>query len=116
MFVNELPLWIRSEIRMFGNDTKVWYRIKTEKDSIALQEDLDKVISWSDMWQLKFIAEKCKVMHIGHSCRTDYYMTGGLSGKTKLESVQEERDLGVLIRSDLKSVNQCNKSTQLNEL
>jgi len=27
-----------------------------------------------------------------------------------LESVQEERDLGVLIRSDLKSVSQCNKS------
>ena len=42
--------------------------------------------------------------------RTDYYMTGGLSGKTKLESVQEERDLGVLIRSELKSVSQCNKS------
>ena len=27
-----------------------------------------------------------------------------------MESVQEERDLGVLIRSDLKSVSQCNKS------
>jgi len=39
-------------------------------------------------------------MHIGHSCRTDYYMTGDLSGKTKLKSVQEEKDLGVLIRSE----------------
>ena len=29
-------------------------------------------------------------------------------GKTKLESVQEERGLGVLIRSTLKSVSQCN--------
>jgi len=107
MFVNELPFWIKSEMRMFADDTKVWCRIKEEKE---LQEDLDKLSSWSGIWQLKFNAEKCQVMHIGHSCSTDYYMTGGLSGKTKLESVQEERELGVLIRSDLKSVSQCNKS------
>jgi len=110
MFVNELPLWIKNEIRMFADDTKLWCRINTEEDSAALQEDLDKLSSWSNIWQLKFNAEKCKVMHIGHTCKTDYYMTGGLSGKTKLESVQEERDLGVLIRADLKSVSQCNKS------
>ena len=37
-------------------------------------------------------------------------MTGSLSGKTKFESMQEERYLGVLIRSYLKSVSQSNKS------
>jgi len=37
-------------------------------------------------------------------------MTGDLSGKTKLKSVQEEKDLGVLNRSDIKSVSQCHKS------
>ena len=49
-------------------------------------------------------------MHIGHSFKTEYYMTDGSSGKKKLESVQEERDLGVIIRSDLKSSSQCTKS------
>ena len=75
MFVNELPFWIKSEMRMFADDTKIWCRIKEEKDSIALQEDLDKLKSWSDIWQLKFNAEKCQVMHIGHSCSTDYYLS-----------------------------------------
>ena len=73
---------------MFADDTKVWCRIKTENDGVSritLQEDLDKLSPWSDTWQLKFNAKKCKVMHIGHSCRTDYYMTEGLSGKAKLE-------------------------------
>jgi len=51
---------------MFADDTKVWCRIKEEKDSIALQEDLDKLSSWSDIWHLKFNAEKRQVMHIGH--------------------------------------------------
>ena len=45
---------------MFADDTKVWCRIKTEKDGITLQEDLDKLSSWSDTWQLKFNAEKMK--------------------------------------------------------
>ena len=36
-------------------------------------------------------------------------MSEGLSGKRKLDSVEEERDLGVVIRSDLKSVILCNK-------
>ena len=110
MFVNELPLWIQSEMRMFADDTKIWCKVKTEKDGITLQQDLDNLSSWSETWQLKFNAEKCKVMHIGHSYGTEYYMTESVSGKRKLDSVQEERDLGLIIRSDLKSVSQCNKS------
>ena len=78
---------VKSEMGMFADDMTVWCRIETERDGIFLQEDLDKLSLWSETWQIKFKAEKCTVMHIGHSCRTDYYMTGGLSGKTKLESV-----------------------------
>jgi len=36
-------------------------------------------------------------------------MTDG-TRKTILESVQEETDLGVVVRSDLKSTSQCNKA------
>ena len=36
-------------------------------------------------------------------------MTEG-TRKTILESVQEETDLGVVVRSDLKSTSQCNKA------
>jgi len=41
-------------------------------------------------------------MHIGHSFETEYYMTDGSSGKKKLESVQEERDLGPIYKKNLK--------------
>ena len=95
MFVNELPLWIKNELRMFADDTKIWCKIMSEKDGATLQEDLDNLTIWSNTWQLKFNAEKCKVMHIGHSFETEYYMTDGSSGKKKLESVQEERETWV---------------------
>ena len=36
MFVNELPYWIKNEMRMFADDTKIWCRIKTETDSAIL--------------------------------------------------------------------------------
>ena len=57
-----------------------------------LQEDLDRLHLWSNTWQLRFNADKSKVMHIGHSCGTRYYMEEWPTRK-ELESVQEERDL-----------------------
>jgi len=40
---------------------------------------------------------------------TDYYIMEGTQ-KVPLKTVQEETDLGVVIRSDLKPTSQCNKS------
>jgi len=60
--------------------------------------DLDSLQSWSDTWQLKFNADKCKVMHIGHSFQTKYYM-GEDSARKELESMHQERDLGVIVTS-----------------
>ena len=65
---------------MFADDTKIWRRISTREDSLGLQEDLNKLISWSQTWLLRFHPEKCKVMHIGHQINTEYKMED--SGKT----------------------------------
>jgi len=80
-----------------------------ESDGATLQQDIDYLITWSNTWQLQFNAEKCKVMHIGHSCATEYYMSEG-SSKKRLESVQQERDLGIIVSSNLKSSQQCIKA------
>ena len=77
LFVNELPSWIISDMKMFADDAKVWCRIKTETDRITLQElDLDHLQLWSNIWRLRFNADKCKVMHIGYSCGTRHYVYG----------------------------------------
>jgi len=78
-------------------------------DSTTLQQDLVSLCSWSDKWQLRFNADKCKFIHIGHSLPTNYYVTEGTK-KTVLESVQEETDLAVIVRSDLKPTSHCNKA------
>ena len=71
---------------MFADDTKFWCRITKDTDSVTLQHDIDSLSTWSNTWQLKSNAVKCKVMHIGHSLEIEYYTTDG-STKKKLECV-----------------------------
>jgi len=56
VFVNDIPEWIRSSVKMFADDTKVWTTISALEDGQVLQEDLDNLMSWSDKWKLGFNA------------------------------------------------------------
>ena len=53
---------------------------------------------WSNIWQILFHVLKCKVIHYGKgNPEYSYYMNS-----KGLESVSEEKDLGVLFQKDLK--------------
>jgi len=52
LFVNDLPDWIKSEMRMFADDTKLWCKTGQVSDSIPLQNDLRQVEHWTEKWQL----------------------------------------------------------------
>src|SRR5678816_4914578 len=52
---------------------------------------------------MNFNSKKCKVLHLGYSNKSfNYDMNGDW-----LESVDQEKDLGVIISSNLKVANQC---------
>ena len=52
---------------------------------------------------MKFNAEKCHVLHLGfNNANQDYYMKDHNStDKTQLKATLEEKDLGVLVDSEL---------------
>ena len=88
--------WISSSVRMFADETKVWTQISDPEDGKCLQEDLNRLTSWSDKWKMGFNPEKCQVMHIGHSFDTKYKMI--VQGKHwKLDETKEQRDLGIIV-------------------
>ena len=62
VFINDMPEDIRNKIQLFADDTKL-YGQATE----SLQEDVNKLTSWSERWQLKFNKDKCKVAHLGRN-------------------------------------------------
>ena len=61
-----------------------------------LQHDMNLLLQWSDNWLLKFNAEKCKLLHVGKKEDSPYSMDG-----TTLETVHEEKDVGVVMENDL---------------
>jgi len=58
--VNDLPEWIKTNIKMFMDDTKLWNTIRHELDSQEMQKDLNRLREWSNKWLLDFNIEKCK--------------------------------------------------------
>ena len=98
VYVNDLLDGLDSHGKLFADDVKVFRRVRNIQDRNNLQDDLDKLDEWSRRWKLKFNREKCKVMHIGrrNPCY-DYTMNNTILSTTSLE-----KDLGILISSDLK--------------
>ena len=106
LFVNDIPDWIITNIRMFADDTKIWTQLSCPEDAVKLQQNLDVLTDWSAKWLLKFNPLKCKLMHLHHNMDTNYYITQDKK-KWNIQSVQQEKDLGVLTSSDLAVSYQC---------
>ena len=98
IYINDLPDYIKSSCKIFADDTKVYSKVESMEEITGLQNDLENLVSWSEIWLLSFNAAKCKVMHIGRrNHMADYHM-----GETRLQVVEEEKDLGVLTSNSLK--------------
>ena len=61
------------------------------------------MFKWSEDWQMLFHLEKCQANHIGRKNHNAKYEMGG----KELIEVKEEKDLGVIVSSDLKVGKQC---------
>ena len=103
VFINDIDSSLTSSISKFADDTKLYRNVNDERDASLLQKDLDRLSTWSQTWQMSFNADKCKVLHFGSkNLRYDYTMAGSI-----LSNVTSEKDLGVVISSDLKPSRQC---------
>jgi ribonucleases P/MRP protein subunit RPP40 len=112
LYINDLPNRLTGDCKLYADDTKLISRVESQNACEGLQSDLDAVQKWTTDWKLPLNLDKCKVMHIGkknliYSYHMRDYSTGKkiIIGKTDVE-----RDLGVLLRKDLKAVDQVNKS------
>jgi len=103
LYINDLENGVMSWILKFADDTKIFGKANSIEDKNLLQKDLDRLIEWSLEWLMMFNTKKCKVMHIG-SRNNQYTYT---MNQQKLEVVNTERDLGIIISKDMKVSKQC---------
>ena len=109
VFINDLDEGIVSRLLKFADDTKAFGRVRNSEEAKILQDDLDRLVDWAEKWGMEFNTRKCKVMHIGrNNLLVDYSMRGEV-----LEVIEEEKDLGVLVSSDLKVGSQCVKASKV---
>ena len=70
----------------------------------TLQEDLVKLGNWASDWQMTFNTDKCSLVHWGSENHKHQY---SLCGSVLRESTKE-RDLGIIVDSSMKFLEQCN--------
>ena len=105
IFINDLDSaattikWIKK----FADDTKLGHTVSSAEDRAALQQALDELCRWAELWGMEFNVTKCKIMHLGRGNPRHIYTMNGL----QLASTEEEKDVGVKVTSNLKPSAQC---------
>ena len=94
---------ISSKVLTFADDTKLFRKVTNDADKQSLQGDLDKLVKWSEKWQMLFNFGKCKCIHIGHGNMNEEYKIGdAVLGRTT-----HKKYLGVTFSADMKMSEQC---------
>ena len=102
VYINDMPEGVKSYMNLFADDAKLLRHIKDEEDCKILQEDLNKIWRWSRKWQMEFNVEKSQVMEMGGGGRRPVW-TYTVEEGMELRKVQREKDLGVIIQSNIQS-------------
>jgi len=100
IYINELPIVVKSSLVLFAGDTNLFRFIKSPDDVSELQKDIDALFCWSKQWLLSFNTAKCKVLCIGSSSYQVPYTLNGIIIETC--GVSNIRDLGIQIDTNLK--------------
>ncbi|KAF4788895.1 POL-like protein [Turdus rufiventris] len=92
-----------SFLSKFADDTKLGACVNLLEGRRTLQRDLEWLDGWAESSGMKLNMSKCQVLHLGHNnplqcCRL---------GTVWLDSAQAERDLRVLVDSELNMSHQC---------
>ena len=108
IFINDIDSSVINKLSKFADDTKLYSTVSTHAQVEQLRIDLSGLFQWSEDWQMMFNLAKCKVMHFGRKNMKAEYSMGG----ERLDVVDEEKDLGIIIQDDLKVSKQCVKAVK----
>ena len=86
VYINDLEEGVTGKILKFADDTKLFRKVKEIGDKQNLQDDIDKLVKWSEKWQMLFNFGKCKCLHTGSgNTGMNHEMGGTILSKTVKE-------------------------------
>ena len=103
------PILFLSKVLKFADNKKVFTTVKTDADKGTLQDDIIRLVKWSEKWQILFNFGKCKCIHIGHGNMSGHGNVSKVqfTGYTILGTSVKEKDLGVTVSADMTLLKQC---------
>ena len=111
--IDEVLDLVEGFVFKFADDTKYGRVIRTEEDRIQMQNDINRLLEWAELWQMEFNAKKCKIMHVGrNNPNHDYTMGGYAPAGTVLSVTSEEKDIGVIVHNSLKPSSHCGRAAK----
>ena len=100
IYINDILEEVDSDGLLFADDTKIFRAITSKEDALNLQSDLKNLEEWSSKWLMRFHPDKCHVLTLGKFENIRYTQRYMINNE-ELEHVFEEKDLGVIIDSEL---------------
>ena len=66
-YINDIGLQITSELGLFADDSLLYGFVNNISSAEMLQSDLNKLLVWSEKWQMAFNASKCFLLRVTRS-------------------------------------------------
>ena len=81
LYINDINNAIKSQIKLFADDSVLYRKIRNKNDQVILQNDLDTISSWAEKWLMELNIIKCSVLSITlkpNSIFHDYDILGAM--------------------------------------
>ena len=104
IYINDITEKIRSNIKLFADDTSLYVTIDgdAEDATAQLNDDLLQVSQWAENWLVKFNAAKSKALKVTLKKKNTQNLDLPLSlNNTVLDTVSSHKHLGIEITSNL---------------
>ena len=103
LYVNDQPDVVENNLEMFADDAKSYGAGGSREMDLKCQNDLNALERWTEEWQMGYNLTKCKHMRLGNTpVEHQYYLTNPDGSKFYIDTIKEERDLGVIVDKNLK--------------
>ena len=100
IYINDLPVNIDSNVKLFADDTLLYKNINNVEDCHKLNSDLWKLQQWEQKWLMDFNVSKCQVLRVTNK-KSPIMFSYQLHGQT-LQEVNSAKYLGIEISSSMK--------------
>ena len=104
VYINDIIEKIRSNIKLFADDTSLYVTIDGDAEDATeqLNDDLLQVSQWAENWLVKFNAAKSKALTVTLKTKNTHNLDLPLSlNNTVLDTVSSHKHLGMEITSNL---------------